>query len=458
MLFNSLAYMTLLGLEKFIGYISAIPAVILLGGSFIFYLFAGAFDTAVFCTSIIVNWIILVYLPKNSTRIFVAVVANIGLLFFFKYINIFTDINSNTENYNSYIDLTLPLGISFYTFQILSHQIDVVRGDTKPAASFRSFSLFIAFFPQLIAGPIVRSRELLPQIERLFQGKKRKFRLVSYGLGLFLLGLFKKVVLADSIAPFVDEIFLFGPENALWAWLGSTLFAFQIYLDFSGYSDMAIGSAYLLGIRLPINFKTPYLSKGPREFWQRWHITLSTWIKDYLYIPLGGGKGNLARKGTVVIFTMAVAGLWHGAGLTFVLWGALWGIYILSSRIFPAFQLPTPIAIILHFFVTVLIWVLFRAPNWRAALEYYKVMLGIAPGQASSATFYEQTEILPVLLCVTILLAVLHFVEDKIHHIRTVRILKRYNGAFLWTMFATLAILIILLPRDGINPFIYFRF
>ena len=457
MLFNSLAYLLLLGVVRAFEILTRRPAIFVLLASLIFYLVAGVFDTSVFIVSIVINWLISKYAPKNKIRIIIAIFLNMGLLTTFKYLDFILGAQA-LDPENSYIDIALPLGISFYTFQILAYQIDVVRGTSKEAKSFKIFALFVAFFPQLIAGPIVRSKELLPQIERLFEGKRKKVRLVSYGLALFLLGLFKKVIIADSISPFVDEIFIFGPESLLWAWVGATLFAFQIYCDFSGYSDMAIGSAYLLGIKLPTNFKTPYLSKGPRDFWQRWHITLSTWIRDYLYIPLGGSHGSIIRSIFVVVLTMGIAGLWHGADITFVIWGAVWGAYIAMARLFIKIRIHTIVAVPLHFIITVLLWVLFRASNWDAAIEYYQVMLGMNQGENASQTFYEHTAILPILVCTIVGLYALHFIEDKIHKVQTLWALKRIDGSFVRAFLLMVIILIILLPRADISPFIYFRF
>lgn len=456
MLFNSLAYFLLINVVRVFQIFVKTPAIFMLGGSLVFYLFSGLFDTSVFIISLVLNWLICKFLPTNKIRIIVAVLFNIGLLITFKYMDFL--MGANKSNLRAYIDIALPLGISFYTFQILAYQIDVARGISKEASSFKSFALFIAFFPQLIAGPIVRSKELLPQIERLFKGKKKKVRLISYGIALFLLGIFKKVIIADSIAPFVDEIFFFGPENMAWAWLANVLFGFQIYCDFSGYSDMAIGSAYLLGIKLPTNFKTPFLSKGPREFWQRWHITFSTWIRDYVYIPLGGNHGTLIKAGFVVVFTMATAGLWHGADMTFVLWGAAWGFYIFLGRICKWIKLPSVLAIASHFTITVFLWVLFRAPNLDTAINYYQIMLGLKDGIKSPATFYEQTKVFPVLVSTSIALYFLHIAEHKIHNIRSVKILKRFDGPFMWGLLLGIIILLILLPNSDSNPFIYFRF
>lgn len=456
MLFSSLAYLLLMTLTRVLEIVSKRPAWILLLASAIFYVVAGWYDTAIFFGCVVTNWAILKILPPAKIRIWVAVIFNIGVLASFKYAEFLFGHDPQTGG--SYIDVALPLGISFYIFQMVAYQVDVVRGVSKEASSFKSFLLFKAFFPQLVAGPIVRAHELLPQIERLFEGKKKKVRLASYGLGLLLLGLIKKVVFADSIAPFVDDIFGYGPESMAWAWLGSVLFAFQLYFDFSGYSDMAIGSAYLLGIKLPINFRTPYLSRGPREFWQRWHITLSTWIRDYLYIPLGGSKGTWLRNGLVVIGTMAVAGLWHGADTTFILWGGIWGAFIFVARYFKWLTLPSPLGIALNFTAVVLLWVLFRSTDMAAAVQYYKIMLGLQPGQASDAVFYEQTHVFPVLIGISALMYCFHILESRLSRVKTLLVLKKWDGWFLWSFMIGLILLIILLPKPEFNSFIYFRF
>src|SRR5258707_2250754 len=298
MAFNSLAYALFLTFTVAWMAIGPLRALMLIVASLIFYAAAGPFDMLVFVGAVVLNWLIQVAVPADRRRIVAAVVVNIGLIGYFKYRNMLL---GETSPAGSFIDVTLPLGISFYSFQALAYHIDVVRGRNGPARSFPEFFLFKAFFPQLIAGPIVRPNQTLPQIQRIFDDKSRRHRLLVFGLSLIVLGLLKKVVLADSLAPVVDDIFYVPPDSAYLAWLGAVLFTFQIYFDCSGYSDIAIGSAYLLGIRLPWNFRTPYVSTGPREFWQRWHISLSTWIRDYLYIPLGGGRGGPVRVAAVLV-------------------------------------------------------------------------------------------------------------------------------------------------------------
>jgi alginate O-acetyltransferase complex protein AlgI len=456
MLFNSLAFLTLLLASSGAARIKILAGGLLLGSSGIFYYFAGLFDASIFMLSLAINWSIVLLRLPTKPRIIVAIVFNLGLLAFFKYLNFFSGFGDGEET-SSYIDIALPLGISFYTFQIMSYHIDVARGHGKEATGLPVFALFISFFPQLIAGPIVRLQQLLPQIERIFNGQRRRVRLFSFGIALFTLGLVKKVVFADSIGPLVDEIFLYGPESVAWAWLGATLFAFQIYLDFSGYSDMAIGSAFLLGIKLPVNFKTPYLSLGPREFWQRWHITLSTWIRDYLYIPLGGSKGNLARTSVLVVITMAIAGLWHGAEMTFIYWGALWGFYIFLARQFDL-TLPAPLSIAGNFVITVLLWVPFRAPTGSLAIDYYAVMFGLKEGTLNQASFFAERELFPIAVFLCCLMYGLHILENRLHHKNTLLFLRKFQGPALYGFFASVGFALILLQNQTANPFIYFRF
>lgn len=457
MLFNSLAYILLIIFTRMFITLTSKPALLVQAASLFFYLTAGWYDTLIFGICLTINWLITRYVTNAKVRLYASIIFNIGLLAFFKYANFFLGAVVSPSS-SSYINVALPLGISFYVFQVLSYQIDVVRGVSKEATSFKTFCLFISFFPHLVAGPIMRSSELLPQIERMFEGKKKRVRLISYGLGLFLLGLIKKVVIADSISPFADNIFTYGAENAAWAWLGAVLFSFQIYLDFSGYSDMAIASAYLLGIKLPTNFKTPYLSRGPREFWQCWHITLSRWIRDYLYIPLGGNRGNIFRAAFTIIATMAIAGLWHGANITFLLWGACWGFYIFLARVFNGFKVPTVIAVAANCVIIVFLWVLFRSPDITAAADYYKIMLGLSSGKPSDNLFTAQTYLFPILVLISVLLYVFHMAEKRLNNAGTFLILKKWDGLFLWSVMGTLIILIILLPKTVINPFIYFRF
>jgi len=278
-------------------------------------------------------------------------------------------------------DIFLPLGISFYSFQLLALTIDTYRGEIPPIDGFGRYLLFISFFPQLIAGPILRGHEFLPQLER---GGETSFERTRRGLWLIGAGLFKKVVLADFLlSGFVNASF--GPDlvpSTPFLLIGLYSFAFQIYYDFSGYTDMARGMALLLGFELPLNFKEPYLSRNPSEFWRRWHITLSRWLQDYLYVPLGGNRGGSFFTYRNLMLTMLLGGLWHGASWNFVVWGALHGAILVAHRRFgkPALPEDAPfgwrdaVKAFLLFQVVCLIWVFFRAATFGSAIEYLRLM------------------------------------------------------------------------------------
>jgi D-alanyl-lipoteichoic acid acyltransferase DltB (MBOAT superfamily) len=275
---------------------------------------------------------------RRKILLVLSLVSNLGVLFFFKYFNFF---NHNMQalfqslhlNWAlSFSSLLLPVGISFYTFQSLSYTIDVYRGVIPIERHYGRFLLFVTFFPQLVAGPIERAKNLLPQFYERFNFDYRR---ITDGLKLMAWGFFKKLVIADRLAVYVNMVynhpndFAGGP-----VWLATYFFAFQIYCDFSGYSDIAIGAAQVMGFKLMDNFRRPYYARSIREFWQRWHISLSTWFKDYLYIPLGGNRVSVGRRQLNIFVVFLVSGLWHGASWTFVVWGALHGCYMLGSSWF----------------------------------------------------------------------------------------------------------------------------
>ena len=450
--FNSLAYAMLLTISGIGVRIAPWPAPVLIVGSLVFYAVAGPFDTAVFLGAVAVNWLIQIGIASGRSRVIAAVAVNIGLIGFFKYRNL---VIGDATQAGSYIDTALPLGISFYSLQALAYHVDVARGTSKPARSFSEFFLFKAFFPQLIAGPIVRAHQVLPQIQRLFDRRPRRHRLLLFGLGLIVLGLAKKVLLADSLAPQVDDIFAVRPDSAYLAWLGAILFTFQIYFDFSGYSDIAIGSGYLLGIRLPWNFRTPYVSLGPREFWQRWHISLSTWIRDYLYIPLGGNRGSAARTAVVLLATMSIAGLWHGANYTFVAWGAAWGLYLLVGRMLPLDRIPAVLMWPAHMAVIVILWVFFRSPSLGYAFDYLTTMV-CSPG--GGPTPVDDAAPFAMVVFGIIGLFALHWAEFLLQNPKILYVLRRFDRPLARALFAGVALLLVLIPTYNVNPFIYFRF
>lgn len=316
----------------------------------------------------------------------VSVVTNLGLLGFFKYYNFFIDsarpILAQFGLGVSNLDIILPVGISFYTFQTMSYTLDIYRGQLKPTKSFVDFALFVAFFPQLVAGPIVRARDFLPQLNR-------EIRLEGANLWaggqIFLVGLAKKLLIADTVAPFVDNV-LVRPQvfSSVTVWLAVIAYALQIYADFSGYSDMAIGCARMLGFRLVKNFDMPYLAKNISEFWRRWHISLSSWLRDYLYIALGGNRKGDVRTYVNLMLTMLLGGLWHGASWNFVIWGGLHGLALVVYRLCPAgikrrFIRFTPLSTGLTFLFVLWAWVIFRVADLGTALTVYGKLLFLNP-------------------------------------------------------------------------------
>jgi alginate O-acetyltransferase complex protein AlgI len=307
---------------------------------------------------------------------------NLGCLGYFKYANFFLE-NLGEE---AALSILLPVGISFFTFQGIAYVVDVHRGEAVAERDPFRFALFIAFFPQLVAGPIVRARELLPALrERFLRLDAERF---GRALTLILLGLTKKVVLADYLAAnLVDRVFdlpeRFSSLEVLAAIYG---YALQIYGDFSGYCDMAIGAALLLGIQLPENFDRPYAAEGIRDFWRRWHITLSTWLRDYLYVPLGGSRGGRWLTQRNLLITMALGGLWHGAAWTFVVWGVLHGLWLalgrsLSRRERAAWaRLPRWLRVALTFHGVAALWIFFRAESFERAGAVFVQLFALAPG------------------------------------------------------------------------------
>ena len=318
---------------------------------------------------------------KRKAWLILSLLVNLGLLGFFKYFNFFVDsfadllftlgLSANIQTLN----IILPVGISFYTFQTLSYTIDIYRRKIKPVDQPIPFFTFVAFFPQLVAGPIERASNLLPQFLR---PRRFDYEKVVVGCRLILWGLFKKVVIADRLAILVDLVYGQPEAYSGFAVMLATLaFALQIYCDFSGYSDMAIGLARLLGFDLMKNFDAPYLARSLREFWQRWHISLSTWFRDYLYIPLGGNRNGKLWQIFNLMLTFLVSGLWHGANWTFLIWGAIHGLFMSVEALFRNINLalPTFIRWIMVFTIVTLAWVFFRAESLELATILLENML-----------------------------------------------------------------------------------
>jgi len=404
---------------------------------------------------------------KRKLLLSYSIIVNLGILAFFKYFNFFVD-NFVTvfslfgTKFNPIsLQIVLPVGISFYTFQALSYTIDVYRKKLEPTRSIVDYFAFISFFPQLVAGPIERATNLLPQF---YTKRKFDYHNAVDGMRQILWGLFKKIVIADNCATYANDIFAnYTDYSGSTLVLGALFFAFQIYGDFSGYSDIAIGTARLFGFSLMQNFAFPYFSRDIAEFWRRWHISLSTWFRDYLYIPLGGSKGGLAMKVRNTFIIFVVSGFWHGANWTFIAWGALNAIYFLpllllnknranleivaKGKFFP--NMKELMQISLTFGLTVLAWVFFRSENITHAFMY---LSGIF-----SKTLFTMPSVLPIS---TILLTVIFVIFEWMGREEKYAIAKfglNWYRPLRWAFYYGIILAIIFF--SGVNQqFIYFQF
>ncbi len=389
-----------------------------------------------------------------------SIVTNLGLLGFFKYFNF------AASNVDALVDalglsgldldvafkVTLPLGISFYTFQSMSYTFDVYLGRAAAIRSFVGFACYVSMFPQLVAGPIIRFREVADQL----QARTHTAAKFARGVAFFSLGLAKKVLLANPCGKVADLAFEAGSLGTLDAWFGVTAYAFQIYFDFSGYSDMAIGLGLMFGFVFPKNFDSPYLSQSVTEFWRRWHISLSTWLRDYLYLPLGGNRKNPGRTYVNLFVVMLLGGLWHGAAWNFVVWGGLHGVLLALERARgkrPLYdRLPQPARVALTFLLVLFTWVFFRAPDLPAALRYCGAMVGLN-GVHDAALLMPELLYQPYLLVTWATAAGVTWFAPQTWD--WTRRLPAWKAA---VVTAVLVASIVVLTTQAYNPFIYFIF
>ncbi len=402
---------------------------------------------------------------KRKLFLCLSIISNLGLLCYFKYTNLFYALYCKLSNlWFEPLDIFLPVGISFFVFQSLSYTIDVYRCELKPLRKFTDYAFFVSFFPQLVAGPIVRAKDFIPQIHKKLLVNKETF-----GKGIFLIisGLFKKAVISDYISVnFVDRIFdnpslYSGLENLL----GIYGYALQIYCDFSGYSDMAIGLALLLGFHFNKNFDSPYQSSSISEFWRRWHISLSSWLRDYLYIPLGGNRGGKSRTYFNLMITMVLGGLWHGASLRFICWGGLHGLALIIHKaicsIFPKLkngifknQSYNRIAgILITFHIVCFGWIFFRANTFQSAIDMM-VQIG------TSFHFNLLPELVKSYSLVFILMLTgyfLHYIPRKWEDFCCNYVI-RMPLAFKAIAIILIIVIVMQIKSAEIQPFIYFQF
>ncbi len=317
----------------------------------------------------------------NKTLLVLGIIANLSLLGYFKYSDFFiTNINLIFDSQIELLNLALPLAISFFTFQQIAYLVDSYRGETKEN-SFLNYAVFVTFFPQLIAGPIVHHKEMMPQFSAI-NNRTINYENLTRGLYIFAIGLFKKVVIADTFAVWATAGFDEAPQLFFFeAWATSLSYTFQLYFDFSGYTDMAIGIALMFNIRLPLNFNSPYQAQDIQDFWRRWHMTLSRFLRDYVYIPLGGNQSGRFNTYRNLMATFVIGGIWHGAGWTFVFWGALHGCALCIHRAWKnlGFRCWGWLGWFLTFNFVNFAWVFFRAENWQSATKVLTGMFGLTP-------------------------------------------------------------------------------
>jgi len=361
--------------------------------SYIFYGWSNPLFTLLMLLSTLIDYCAGLFIglaPAENHRrrkigLLASIISNLSLLCFFKYTGfamesynqLFTFLGISGFNPVPVLSFLLPLGISFYTFQSMSYAIDVYRGDAVCIRNFLDFACFVAMFPQLVAGPIIRFQEVADQLAN----RTHSFEKFARGVAFFSLGMAKKVLLANSCGKIADTAFTAGSLHWLDSWFGIVAYSFQIYFDFSGYSDMAIGLGLMFGFVFAKNFDSPYKSASITEFWQRWHISLSTWLREYLYIPLGGNRKGEVRTAVNLALVMLLGGLWHGASWNFVIWGAIHGMLLGSERMLgkkPFYaMLPKPLRIAATFIFVLITWVFFRATTFGAALDYLGSMFGL---------------------------------------------------------------------------------
>ena len=439
---------------------------ILLAASIIFYAWGEPKYLSIMLLTIIINYfgaILIEDKPKyKKLSLILTIVLNLGFLVYFKYFNfLISNINDLFHSHIGMLNLIMPIGISFYTFQAMSYIIDTYKGEVKAQRDIYKLALYICLFPQLIAGPIIKYHDISEQIE----SREVNFDKVNLGVKRFIIGLSKKMLIANTMGLLADKIFLQNPHNFSHtvAWLGSIAYTFQIYFDFSGYSDMAIGLGLIFGFKFMENFNYPYISKSLTEFWHRWHISLSTWFKRYVYIPIGGNKHGKKQTIRNLLIVFLLTGIWHGAQWTFIVWGLWHGLFIIIEKIFNIKEFESRphcliINILMHTYcllVVIIGWVIFRAEDLKYAYDYIRNMFGIIHLHEYEFVYalHHYFDKLTVITFIAAILCIIpifkNITETKNKYLRIA------INAWLLLLFFLSTITI---ASNTYNPFIYFRF
>ncbi len=432
--------------------------VLLTLASLFFYAWGEPKFVLVMIGSIMLNWLFALLIDKkrsNDTlcRVIVAlsVIANLGILFIFKYLNFTLDNLSKLGLPVTVTSIALPIGISFFTFQAMSYVIDVYRKDGAVQKNPMNIALYISFFPQLIAGPIVRYQTVAEQI----QGRKETFEDFSKGICRFIIGFCKKVLLSNIMALVADAAFNADERSVSFAWVGAIAYTFQIFYDFSGYSDMAIGLGKMFGFHFLENFDYPYMSRSVSEFWRRWHISLGTWFRDYVYFPLGGSR--VKTKSRLVLNLFAVwflTGVWHGANWTFIIWGLMYFVLIALEKLTHFAEKLKGFGVVYTLFFVVMGWVLFRAESLSLAVEYMKNMFGVGSSGlvCDKVIFYLSENKFEFIFALLFCIPVFKYVPEKIKNS------KASNVIYPLALMTVFIFAVSCIVKGSYNPFIYFNF
>jgi alginate O-acetyltransferase complex protein AlgI len=446
---------------------------VILCGSLFFYAWGGPSFISVLLISLLLDWHLVNAIHKSEDirirkiYLIIALLINIVLLAYFKYVNFFiSNINDVLHIFKlselSWTNVVLPIGISFIVFHKISYIIEIYREEKEPTEKFSDYIIYILLFPMSIAGPIIKFKDISDQLNK----RESRFSDILYGSFRFSIGLFKKVWIADNIAIVANQVFSV-PTNELtiyFAWIGIICYAFQLYFDFSGYADMAIGLSRIMGFKVAENFNAPYISQNITEFWRRWHISLSSWMRNYIYIPLGGNRGSKIRTYFNLWVVFLISGLWHGANWTFVVWGIIHGLFIVADKLFwlkLSSKIPKWINITLTFALVLIAWVFFRSLTIHEAVRYLKTMFNFTTIDTVIPIPLKSLDFSNLIIFIIILSFIITFFPATLMYNKFIHKYKKTFDSNAFKMIVTVIILFISITKcvtSSFSPFIYFQF